>query len=92
MFKKLRSLRGVFRKNDWIRWIAVGFGLIVACIDVIATGGGGGRVIGEDVGWAAKFGVIIGESALFDVANGRFFNIDVLLALTTIKFYFFIPI
>lgn len=70
-------LRGVCRKNDWIRWIVDGFGLIVFWID-----GGGWRSTGDDVGSAPNLAVIIGESALFDGANGRFFKIDALLVLT----------
>ncbi len=78
---KNKILRGVCRKNDWIRWIADGFGLIVFWIDGEANGGGW-RSTGDDVGSVPNFAVIIGESALFDGANGRFFKIDVLFVLT----------
>ncbi len=70
-------LRGVCRKNDWIRWIVDGFGLIRFWID-----GGGWRSTGDDVGSAPNLAIIIGESALFDGTNGRFFKIEVLFVLT----------
>jgi hypothetical protein len=72
-----KILRGVCRKNDWIRWIADGLGLMVFWI-AGETNGGGWRSIGDVVGWAPNLAVSIGESALFDGTNGRFFKIEAL--------------
>lgn len=81
-FQSIKSnLRGVFRNSDWIRWIVDGFGLIVSWTV------GGWRSTGEDDGSAVNFPVTIGESALFDGANGRFFKIEVLFALTETNNY-----
>lgn len=75
---------GVFLKNDWKRWIADGFGLIVA-VWIDDDEGGGWRSTGDVVGSAVNLPMTAGESALFDGANGRFLRIDVLFAFSFVS-------